>query len=220
MKRIDLLAVTLVFPVALGIGSALRGADPVPQCPACSGKETTKTTTVKATKEKLVQELVAILNETKSPDTFIVTTSALGMMGHDARPAVPSIIRNADRLGLLKGISEFAGEEAQEAKPSKQQRIAEGIMDCLDQILTKQPGNGGKATYQAPLPPAMPLVCPTTSLVLPETLPMPASVPLLPPLQKPPHAVDFAFPVNKAPGDNKPPVDHTQVFSFFIGFTR
>jgi hypothetical protein len=207
MKRNDLLAATLVFAVALGINPVLRGADPVPQCPACSAKETSKTQTVKATKEKLVQELIAILNETKSPDTFIVTASALGMMGHDARPAVPSIIRNADRLGLLKGISELAGEESEEAKPTRQQRIAEGIMDCLDQILSKQPSNGGKTAN----PPAVPLVCPPSGIILPECLPFPVCPP---PAPKAPKALDADSTTSKTPSEN------TQVFSFFIGSVR
>jgi hypothetical protein len=204
MKPNDLLAAALVFTLALGIGPALRGADPVSQCPACCEKEASKTQTVKATKEKVVQELIVLLNETKSPDTFIVTASALGMMGHDARPAVPSIIRNADRLGLLKGISEMIGsEEAEEAKPSRQQRLAEGVMDCLDQILSKQPNNG-KTANPGPQPPAMPLMCPPSGLVLPECLPFPMCPP---PAPKAPPALDASNP-------NK------QIFSYFIGFTR
>jgi hypothetical protein len=197
MKRTDLLAATLVGAMALGIGPALRGADPVPTCSACTAKVADKTKTVKATKEHVVGELVTILNETKSPDTFVVTVSCLGMMGHDARMAVPSIIRNAERLGLLKEVSEFAWEEScEDAKPGKQQRIAEGIMDCLDQILSRQPGIGGKAAYQPNLPPPSPLVCPPSGLVLPQSFPIPVCAP--PPA---------------------PPADKTP-FGFFIGVTR
>jgi hypothetical protein len=50
----------------------------------------------------LVRELITILNETKSVDTFIVTCGLLEKMGTEARPAIPAMLRNAERLGLLK----------------------------------------------------------------------------------------------------------------------
>ncbi len=53
-------------------------------------------------KHDLLSELIAILNETKSVDTFSVTLAALAEMGPRAEPAIPAIIRNAERLGLLK----------------------------------------------------------------------------------------------------------------------
>jgi hypothetical protein len=60
---------------------------------------------------KLVEELLAILKETKSADTFIVTVKALSDLGPDARTAVPAIIRGGDRLGLFTDIEKQAKEE-------------------------------------------------------------------------------------------------------------
>ena len=54
--------------------------------------------------QKLADELVKILNETQSSETFFVTLQCL--MHTKASPdiAVPVIIRNADRLRLMKGF--------------------------------------------------------------------------------------------------------------------
>jgi hypothetical protein len=60
---------------------------------------------------KLVEELLAILQETRSADTFIVTVKALSDLGPDAKTAVPAIIRGGDRLGLFKDIETQAKEE-------------------------------------------------------------------------------------------------------------
>lgn len=230
MKRNDLLAATLVLAASLALGPALRGADPVPQCPNCPNCPATKTAdkakATKETKEKLVQELVSILNETKSPDTFAVTASCLGMMGHDARPAVPAIIRNAERLGLLKGISEFLCDEEEESKPSKQQKMAEGIMDCLDQILSKQPsGPKPPQSYQpcATLP--VPMVCPAPAFAVPENIGFPVLPPPPPPVTPvpPPARQATSTPAQPAPqaappAKNAPP--DTCPFSFILGFMR
>jgi hypothetical protein len=230
MKRNDLLAATLVLAASLALGPALRGADPVPQCPNCPNcpaKAADKAKAVKETKEKLVHELVTILNETKSADTFVVTASCLGMMGHDARPAVPSIIRNAERLGLLKGASEVVcDEESEESKPTKQQRMAEGIMDCLDQILSKQPsGPKPPQSYQpcATLP--VPVVCPAPGMAMPENIGFPVLPPPPPPAMTVPQP---ARPVYAAPPQSDPPPPPparnpppaTCPFSFILGFTR
>lgn len=63
-----------------------------------------------AINDKVVKDLIGILKETKSPETFATTTHALGMMGADAKAAVPEIIRNAERLDLLKRGSHAAKE--------------------------------------------------------------------------------------------------------------
>src|SRR5206468_868355 len=77
--------------------------------------------------DPVVQELVAILNETSSADTFVVTTVVLGEMGFAARPALPAIIRNGERLGLFRGL----------ASPNKDDRpeVACDIMGSIDHIL-------------------------------------------------------------------------------------
>jgi len=54
--------------------------------------------------DDLVGGLVAILDETRSPDTLLVTVKALADLGPRARAAVPAVIRSAERLGVLKDI--------------------------------------------------------------------------------------------------------------------
>jgi hypothetical protein len=54
--------------------------------------------------DEVAVELVAILDKTESVDTFVVTLETLAAIRPDYRRAVPAAIRNADRLGLLKGV--------------------------------------------------------------------------------------------------------------------
>jgi hypothetical protein len=51
-----------------------------------------------------VQELIKILNETKSPTTVLATAVALLPMGDKARLAVPALLRNAERLKMLDDL--------------------------------------------------------------------------------------------------------------------
>ena len=76
-------------------------------------------------KQGLLLELVAILNETKSVDTFVVTLSLLEGMGKQAEPAIPTIIRNAERLGLFKDHSSPRAANGE---------LAEDILGCLEKI--------------------------------------------------------------------------------------
>src|SRR5207253_8820767 len=51
----------------------------------------------------VIAELVAILDETRSRDTYLLTVLALSQF--EDRAAMPAVIRNADRLGLTRGIA-------------------------------------------------------------------------------------------------------------------
>jgi len=51
-----------------------------------------------------VQELIKILNEAKSPSTLVATAIALLPLGDKAKPAVPALLRNAERLKVLDDI--------------------------------------------------------------------------------------------------------------------
>jgi hypothetical protein len=55
----------------------------------------------------LVSELIAILNETKSVSTFYLTLGVLAEMGPRAEPAIPAIIRNAERLDCGAGSTDI-----------------------------------------------------------------------------------------------------------------
>ncbi len=56
------------------------------------------------TSEDDVAELLTILNETTSVDTFVVTLGMLVELEPERKGMIAAVIRNADRLGLLKGV--------------------------------------------------------------------------------------------------------------------
>jgi len=76
--------------------------------------------------DDLVGGLVAILEETKSPDTLLVTVKALADLGPRARTAVPAVIRSAERLGVLKDILHQKDEQG---------AVGPVIVDLIDQII-------------------------------------------------------------------------------------
>ena len=90
-----------------------------------------------AVRATVVQELTAILNETDSAETFVVTAMALEKMGAAARPAVPAIVRNAERLGVLKGLFQGDGH-------GKKAERAEVVMKAIETILQKPGGASGR----------------------------------------------------------------------------
>jgi hypothetical protein len=81
----------------------------------------------------LIHELIQIINETRSVDTFFVTTKLLEDMGAKSRVAVPAIIRNAERLELFK--DSFFQTEKDGEKP-KRLEMASLIVDSLGKILS------------------------------------------------------------------------------------
>jgi hypothetical protein len=111
--------------------------------------------------EGLVEGLVAILEQTDSPDTLLVTVKALADLGPRARGAVPAIIRGADRLGLLKGLAHQKGD-------------GEGlaVVRAIEEILK---GNGAGPTapccYSVVTPATPPAGVPVPSLNVPPAAP-------------------------------------------------
>jgi hypothetical protein len=76
--------------------------------------------------EDFIGELVSILNETRSPDAFLVTLSILQEIKPEARTVVPVIIRNAERLRLFKRTNPD--------QPTEQQKM---IVECIAALLNK-----------------------------------------------------------------------------------
>jgi hypothetical protein len=90
---------------------------------------------------KLYAELVAIIKETESPDTFMVAVAGLmATEGHGKR-AIPLVIRHAERLGVLKGI-------AKEAEPSPVQGL---LQDYIETCMGTQ-ANSPAADNLVPVP--------------------------------------------------------------------
>jgi hypothetical protein len=73
-----------------------------------------------------IGELISILNETRSPDAFLVTLSILQEIKPEARTVVPAIIRNAERLRLFK--------RTDPDQPTEQQKM---IVECIAVLLKK-----------------------------------------------------------------------------------
>jgi hypothetical protein len=100
--------------------------DPAKCCPAKTDQAAKPCCASRAAPEDERQaylEMITIIRTTHSPDTF--TAVVAGLLGADsaeekryARLAVPVVIRNAERLGLLKGIA-----SAEEPTPAQAELI-------------------------------------------------------------------------------------------------
>jgi hypothetical protein len=61
---------------------------------------------------EVVAELVAVMGQTRSKDVYTAAVLALGQMGAEARPALPAILKHAERLGVLEGAFCPAGSKS------------------------------------------------------------------------------------------------------------
>ncbi len=82
-----------------------------------------------------VEELVTILEETRSVDAFIVAVHLLQDLPVERHVIVPRIIRHAERLGILSNHS-----------GSDQKELAEEIVSSLEKLSAKKPARKRKAT--------------------------------------------------------------------------
>jgi hypothetical protein len=71
--------------------------------------------------------LIEIMETTKSPDTFLMAVTALPALGDKGCRALPAVVRNAERLGLLKGLVNGPSTPAHRALLSYVQQV--GITD-------------------------------------------------------------------------------------------
>ncbi|HWG46860.1 MAG TPA: hypothetical protein VN688_29120 [Gemmataceae bacterium] len=137
--------------------------------PAVCTNVCTKCSAAKApsTDDKLIEELTAILKETKSSETFLVTAMTLGRMGPAAKCALPALIRNAERLELLEGFSNTNAS-------ADNQSVSFGILAVINMIFDKK---GSQQAYvqrwQMPREPAPAASCvygtPAQGLAFPPT---------------------------------------------------
>jgi hypothetical protein len=86
--------------------------------------------------QALVKELIKLLDETKSLDTFAVTASALCKMGPKARMAFPAIIRSAERLKLL---DKHLGSQKETRKKKMLEEFGEGLALLLPELKNDPP---------------------------------------------------------------------------------
>jgi hypothetical protein len=81
----------------------------------------------------IVSDLVAVLGQTRSKDVFAATVLALGQMGAAARPALPAILKNAERLGVLEGAFAPGGSKSDQG---------DVVLDAVQAIALGQVGPG------------------------------------------------------------------------------
>jgi hypothetical protein len=108
---------------------------------------TSKTSDASSADDKIIDEMIAILKETKSEETFIVTAMALGRLGPAAKRALPQLIRNAERLELLSGLFD-ANADAEDRKVV--QHVAEAIVMLAESNKDGQPMGYLSITSQTP----------------------------------------------------------------------
>ncbi len=202
----------------------------LPCCKETLCKEMSCCSPAKKTKNdaEVVAELVKILEQTKSADTFVATLLALSQF-EDKSP-LPAVVRNAGRLGLLKGI-------CKEDKPNHAQEM---IGAYLSGEMVESCRVGGRrndalvpAGYYPPCVPPMPLnygppTCPQISTFAPAPLPAPVRagccVPatggpcMTSPLPEPIAAPKLSIPVSTAPAVKDSA--SAQLFSFWVGLMR
>lgn len=124
----------------------------------CAIPETRDAHSPRAIDAQVVQELTTILNETTSREAYVYTVGVLGKMGRSARPALPAIIRNAERLRLFtpnaRGSEDYLS-------------IMNEAIDC---ILERHPVSPVQVTAK--------VNAPAPSLAAPAPQPAPAAAPV------------------------------------------
>ena len=248
MKRLLLAIVPVGVVLAVAFALQVFDAGQTPACcaeAACKGKSCCQTAGRAKSDAEVVAELVAILDRTKSTDTYLATLLALSQF-EDKSP-LPAVVRNAARLGLLKGLTK-------EEKPSHAQEMIgaylSGEMSVASQVANRgqySPPPGYPTAYPMSMPspygypPACvgqpytnglsvptPLYTPPASGYKPEPVGMP--VPCNPPATTPPTGTSseklpacpvdcHTAPVSAVPA-NESKEDRAQIFSFWQGFSR
>jgi hypothetical protein len=136
MKRNPLLAGCLGLAVVLGPAfTSARGDEPsahdgpaaTTPCPAADA--------ARSREDKLVADLIDYLGETDSMEAYTLTCMVLAKMGNTALPALPAIIRNAERLHLFE---DSLNPEATGAKRD----VSEAVGKCIKLILAKKRDKG------------------------------------------------------------------------------
>jgi hypothetical protein len=159
------------------------GCSGKPSCDAAAMSCSSRSCCTKAVSKNdpIVGELTAILNETKSAETFLVTTMVLGRLGAEAKPALPAIIRNAERLELFEDMFDTRASADNPSRAAQQE-----IGDALEMILGKKVGAKGRIgqiSGPLPTPAAYPVPCapvcpaPAVNWNAPAATPAPAAPP-------------------------------------------
>jgi hypothetical protein len=161
MKRIVILATGLAAAALVACWQTGKADDnSPPQSAVPTARSAPSEGTVASKGNDNLQELLKILNETKSPYTLVATAVALVPMGEKAKQAVPTILRNAERLKLLDSLGNPGSRKAD---------IAEMLLEAIVAI------QAGWSPDDGPVPPWR--WQPRTAPVPPEALARPPQPP-------------------------------------------
>ena len=146
-----LTGLVLLRPAPIAGQNAANSYGPTEPCPATCCKEKGHPCCEAAKKKDdavIVAELVKILGETKNSDTFVATVLALGQF--DDKSPLPVVVRNAARLGLLKGM----------AKDENTTRLQQLLAAYLSGEMTAESNPEFVQHCRAPYPLPMPMPAP------------------------------------------------------------
>lgn len=125
--------------------------------------------------EPFVQDMLTVLEETQSSDTFLITLELLAKESGGASTAIPKVLKNAERLGLLKD----AIVQGRDEKPE----IAEHILKLVQEMRDNDRAGRRSNRYVSPAasswsspacyPPG--LAVPAAPVPLPAPLPGPST---------------------------------------------
>jgi hypothetical protein len=124
----------------------------------------------RAGRGEVVEELVGILNRTESRDTYVVVVFLLDKMGPEARPALPAVVRNGERLGVFTDVADGKVK----GRPMK---LAREVLDALGRIAQQDGAANGVSV--APACVAGPVPCDGQALSPPRP-PLPPPPPPMP----------------------------------------
>jgi hypothetical protein len=90
-------------------------------------------------------ELLTLMNETESPDTFLIAVEALAGLEPERKGLIAAVVRNADRLGLLKGVAS--------GKVTEHQEVITKMLEKLVQARTEGRNRGRTSSHRYCVPP-------------------------------------------------------------------
>jgi hypothetical protein len=144
-------------------------------CPVQLGSSTHAVCPMVALKKAMLANpcagLIEIMETTKDPDTFLMAVAALPALEKKASQALPVVVKNAERLGLLKGLSQGSWTPAQQRLLGSVQQIGAPADAPPPPVVYSQPYGYGAPTQAV-------AVCPDMGREAPA---MPAGMMLPPP---------------------------------------
>jgi hypothetical protein len=111
----------------------------------------------KTSKDQAAADLVAIIKETESHETFMLALTALAALKPNDKTILPLAIRNADRLGMTEGMFK--------EKPSEEQEALENVFELLlgDQAVSRPRWYDDKPAKTPGCVPAPPALVPSVN---------------------------------------------------------